>query len=89
MSELEGQPVKISLILISVVPQSFGSKGAKTVEHGTFLFFGWGMAGIGMRGSFVLWDCSPDAKLQIYVGFFPSDGPRTVALFTGVRGPAR
>ena len=44
-----------------------------------------------MRRHFFGWDCSPDAELQMYVGFFEksSDGPSTVALFLGVWGRTR
>ena len=53
----------------------------------TVIFVFW----VGHRGywnelHFFLWDCSPDAELQKYVGFFEksSNGPSTVALFLGV-----
>ena len=44
--------------------------GAETAKNSLFWFFGRGAVGIGMRGIFFDWDCSPDAELQTYVGFF-------------------
>ena len=63
----------------------------KRPKTALFCFFGWGTAGNGMRRNVFGWDCSPDAELQTYVGFFEnsSDGPSTVALSLGVRGRAR
>ena len=42
---------------------------AKMGKNGTFLFFGWGTAGVGMRRDELCWDCSRIAELQTYIGF--------------------
>ena len=66
-----GETTYLSSWYISMMPQKhLLENGAKTGKNGIFCFFCSGTTVIDMRGSFLCWDCSPDAELQTYVSLF-------------------